>query len=119
MMWKSEWNAAGESPYRVAQNKKARKSKPRIETTSKRVARIAALILGAEHFSGGLCVYSKKQWNVIRVEDLLAMAGSMVTQAPDKKRSTFLTVSRKVKTAPPFTMSVLIPVKRKRRARRK
>lgn len=88
----------------------------RIESTSKRVARIAAQILGAEHFSGGLCVYSGKQWQVIRVEDLLAMAGSLLTQSPDRKPLGSAEVSRRLTRAPSFKMAWNKP---KRRARRK
>ena len=54
------------------------------DETGKRIATLAARILGAEHFSGGMTYYSGKEWHVLRVEDLLGMAASLTNQAPGK-----------------------------------
>lgn len=60
------------------------KRKP--DTTGKSVASLSAAILGADQIVGGFNILSGKTWRVIRVRDLVAMAGSLVNQAPDKPK---------------------------------
>lgn len=66
------------------------------ERTSARVAAIAGAILGAEIIHGGFNILSGKTWRTIRVEDILAMAASLVNQAPDKPMASAQNPKRKL-----------------------